>query len=57
VTGVGEPLIFVQLALKIVMKNYRDFADLILLYILLCEMLGFHCDVVEAFALLGCYAA
>ena len=54
-TGVGEPLIFVQLALKAVMKNYRDFVDLILLYLLLREMSGFHCDVVEAFALLGCY--
>jgi hypothetical protein len=54
VTGVGEPLIFVPLALKVVMKNYRDFVDVILLYLSLCEMSGFGCDVVEAFALLAC---
>ena len=56
-TGVGEPLIFVQLALKVVMKNYRNFVDVILLHLSLCEMSGFRCDVVEAFILLGCYAA
>jgi hypothetical protein len=57
VTGVGEPLILVQRALNVVMKNCRDFVDVILLYLLLSEMSGFRCDVVEAFALLGCYAA
>ena len=31
-TDVGEPLIFVQLALKVVMKNGGDFVDVILLY-------------------------
>lgn len=31
-TDVGEPSIFVQLALKVVMKNDRDFVGVILLY-------------------------